>query len=327
MLALAEPSSGDASGDWDPRWHIGPIEKRTAEERDAALAWLDRQCDDLDWLYDRLADDASRETLVRLLAHRLAGSRQIALGPGRDAAERLTDFAATALALDPEPDGLPRYDLAAIGLDLRVIAAPMFAVHTFLLEQYRHPELEEANVRAGDVVVDGGAFWGDTALWLADQAGPDGRVVVFEPDPSARGILERNLRANPGHASRIEVRPEALWDSETSLDLTSQGAASTVRPGDGEVRAVSLDGLVRDGELPRVDFVKLDVEGAESNVLRGASGLIRERPPRLAIAIYHRPDDIVEIPRLLDGLAPTYRFALTHRSLHQYDTMLFAWAG
>jgi FkbM family methyltransferase len=325
VLALADASGADVSDEWDPRWHLGPIEDRTADERDAALAWIDERREDLDWLYGRLADDASRGLLVRLLAHRVVGSRRVALGPGRETAERLTEFAATALAAEPATGGLPRYDLDAIGLDLRVVAAPMFAVHTFLLEQYRHPEIGEANVRPGDVVVDGGAFWGDTALWLAAEAGPEGRVVACEPDPTAREIFELNMRANAPTSTRIELRPEALWDEDTSLSLTLQGAASTVHAGAGDVRAVTLDSLVDRGELPRPDFVKLDVEGAEPNAIRGARGLIGDRPPRFAVAVYHRAADIVDIPRLLDALAPKYRLALTHRSLHQFDTMLFAW--
>jgi FkbM family methyltransferase len=329
-VALAEADAPDVSGEWDPRWHLGPIEDRPAGEREAAQEWMRLRGPDLDWLYGRLEDDSSRETLVRLLAHRLAGSRRVALGPGRAASERITSFAATALACEAPagaPAGLPCYDLEPIGLGLRVIGVPMFVIHTFLLEQYRHPEIEAANVRAGDTVVDGGAYWGDTALWLAEQCAPDGRVVAFEPDPDAVPVLEANLRLNPRVAERIEVRREALWDSETNLDLAPQGAATTVGTGQGagRVPAVTLDGLRRQGVLGEVDFVKLDVEGAEANALRGAADLLRRRAPRLAVAVYHRPDDLVAIPRLLAELQPDYRFALTHRSLHQFDTVLFAW--
>jgi FkbM family methyltransferase len=284
---------------------------------------LDGWREDLDWLDGRLADDASRETLVRLLAHRLVGGRRVALGVGRATSEQLSHFAATALAAEPRPDdppGYPRYDLRAIGIDLSILSAPMFLIHTFLLEQYRHPDLEEANPRDGDVAVDGGAFSGDTSLWLAEQVGPRGRVIAFEPDPDSRRILDRNLRENPEHGGRVEVRAQALWDSETAVELTQQWAASTVDAKErGGVQAVSLDAL------GAVDFVKLDVEGAELRVIRGAEQLIRSRPPRFAVAVYHRPEDVVAVPRMLARIEPSYSFALTHRSLHQFDTMLFAW--
>jgi len=332
-LALVNAAPADVTDEWDLGWHLGPVVERTPAEQASARAWLEARRADLDWLDGRLHDDASRRTLVRLLAHRLAGSRRILLGVGRDTSEQLTRFAATALARDPphaEPAlaQRPFYDLGALGLDLRVAALPMFAIHTFLLEQYRHTEIAEANVRAGDVVVDGGAFWGDTALWLADQCAPDGHVIAFEADARNLPVLEANLRLNPEAGERVEVRLEALWHAQTRLNLSGAGAAASVDAGAGAgpgTPAVSLDALRRAGTIGDVDFIKLDIEGAEVNALRGASELISERAPRLAIAVYHRADDLLTIPRLLDELAPDYRFAITHRSLHQFDTVLFAW--
>ena len=321
VLALAD-NSRDVSNEWDPQWHMGPLVEPSAVERDQTLERLRAWRDDLDWLDSRLADDASRETLMRLLAHRLAGSRHVALGVGRATSERLTAFAATLVdeTRADDPPGYPRYDLTAIGVDLNIVSAPMFLIHTFLLEQYRHPDIQQANPREGDIAVDGGAFTGDTALWLAEQVGAEGRVLAFEPDPDSRSVLDRNLRDNPEHGRRIEVRAQALWDVEADVELTPQWAATTVEGNErGDVRGVALDSL---GD---VDFVKLDVEGAELRAIRGAEELIRRRPPRFAVAVYHRPEDVIAIPRELDRIEPSYRFALTHRSLHQFDTMLFAW--
>src|SRR2546430_1441714 len=120
VLALAEASREDVSSEWDARWHLGPIAERSPAERDQALAWL-RQCrDELEWLHARLEDDPSRDTLVRLLAHRVAGSKRISLGAGRQVSEGLTEFAANALAARPDSEGelagYPRYDLGPIGL-------------------------------------------------------------------------------------------------------------------------------------------------------------------------------------------------------------------
>jgi FkbM family methyltransferase len=313
------------AGGWDPAWHIGPIRDLTPEEIRPRLGWLVRRRRDVDWLYGRLADDDSRRLLVDLLAHRLAGSARVAFGPDRRTREELTRFARRALV--PEPgQAIPLYDLAPIGLDLKVRAAPMFAIHTFVLEQYRHPSIAEANPRPGDHAVDGGAFWGDTALWLADQCGPEGRVTAFEVDPVSLPVLEANLAANGEAGARVEVRQEALWDTAGELALRQAGAASTVGAGEGQpVRAITLDSLVEAGELERIDFVKLDVEGAELRVLKGMERTLRRDRPRLAIAAYHRWDDLFELPRWLSAAAPEYRFALTHRSLHQLDTVLFAW--
>lgn len=322
MRGTRAAASPDQDG-WDPASHIGPIRDSSRAEAAAATRWIVRRRGGIGWLYRRLADDDSRRLLVDLLAHRVMGSRRIAFGPARPTREGVVRFARTALACDTS--GL-RYDLAPIGLDLSVQATPMFAVHTFLLEQYLHPSIEDANPRSGDCAVDGGAFWGDTALWLAERCGPDGLITAFEMDPANARVLESNLRGNPEMGRRVRVRREALWDETRELALHPAGAGSTVGGGQGvRAHAVAFDDLVDSGELERVDFIKLDVEGAEARVLRGALETIRRFRPRLAVAAYHRWDDLVDLPRLVSAAAPDYRFALTHRSLHQYDTVLFAW--
>lgn len=312
---------------WDPAWHMGPIRDPSSAEVVKAAAWLVRRSLGLRWLHGRLADDDSRRLLVDVIAHRLAGSRRVAFGPDRRTCESLARFADAELVSD-RSGSLPRYDLGPIGLDLVVDASPMFAIHTFVLEQYRHPSIDEAGPRAGDHAIDGGAYTGETALWLAERCGPEGTVTAFEVDPSSLPVLRSNLRANGDVGRRVRVREEALWDSDTQLGLQPAGAASSVAPGDGHpVEAVALDSLVEAGELERVDFLKLDIEGAELRALKGAERTIRDFNPRLAVAIYHHWADIVEIPRWLSRAAPHYRFALAHSSFHQFDTVLFAWAN
>ena len=330
--ALADRAGPDVGGEWDPAWHLGPIEDPAAAERERQRAWLEEHAGELEWLWERLHDDASRAVLAAVLAHRLAGSRRVAFGVPRTTSERLTRFAEAELTCrDPEPalPGLPCYDLAAIGLDLRLAAVAQSLVQTFLLEQYRHPAIAAANVRPGDTAVDGGAFWGDTALWLAARCGPAGRVVAFEPDPANRAVLDANLRVNTRAGAPIDVRPEALWHERAELALHQAGGASVVggEGGATEVPAVALDDLVAGGALDAVDFLKLDVEGAEQAVLRGARQVLATQRPRLALAAYHRPEDLLALPRLIDDAAPGYRLALSHRSPHHLDTVLFAWPG
>lgn len=87
------------------------------------------------------------------------------------------------------------------------------------------------------------------------------------------------------------------------------------------IETIVLDEFLR-GE--RVTFIKMDIEGAELDALRGASQIIKEQKPKLAISVYHRDDDIVAIPKLLTGLRPDYKLYLRHYSLLLNETVLYA---
>jgi hypothetical protein len=97
--------------------------------------------------------------------------------------------------------------------------------------------------------------------------------------------------------------------------------------GAGSTSTDSIDALVQRGAIGRVDFIKLDIEGSELSALRGADSTLRRFRPRLAIAAYHRPDDLVTIPEYLDSLGVGYRFRLGHFTIHREETVLFAAAA
>ncbi|HEY8097641.1 MAG TPA: FkbM family methyltransferase, partial [Methylobacter sp.] len=78
------------------------------------------------------------------------------------------------------------------------------------------------------------------------------------------------------------------------------------------------------GVIPRVDFIKMDIEGAELAALKGASESIQKFKPRLAISLYHRLSDFIDIPSEIRRLHPEYRFYLGHHSVHQEETILYA---
>lgn len=98
-----------------------------------------------------------------------------------------------------------------------------------------------------------------------------------------------------------------------------------VGPADGNcsdvIETVALDEFLR-GE--RVTFIKMDIEGAERDALKGAAQIIREQKPKLAVSIYHRPDDVIEIPKLILSLRPDYRLYIRHYSLLSNETVLYA---
>jgi hypothetical protein len=93
---------------------------------------------------------------------------------------------------------------------------------------------------------------------------------------------------------------------------------------DGSVETIAIDEWVAQRAIPRIDFIKLDVEGAELNVLRAAEKTIRAFRPRLAVSVYHKEDDLIAIPDFLRGLNCGYKLLLDHFTIHNEETSLFA---
>ena len=73
-----------------------------------------------------------------------------------------------------------------------------------------------------------------------------------------------------------------------------------------------------------ITFIKMDIEGAEYKALQGAEQIIRENKPNLAICLYHKPEDVFEIPQLILNYRPDYRFLVRHYWLREYETVLYA---
>jgi FkbM family methyltransferase len=159
-------------------------------------------------------------------------------------------------------------------------------------------------------------------------------VHTFEPSSGNRRVLHHNLELNPGLAPRITVweDPLAAGPGEPVWipDVIAAGATIQGRPTSDrghqmlELRTQSVDALMAEGRLPRVDFLKVDVEGADLGVLRGAADTIRSQRPRLAIACYHKPDDLVAIPDFVASLGVNYRWYLQCSTMTDVDTVAFA---
>lgn len=142
-------------------------------------------------------------------------------------------------------------------------------------------------IRPGAIAFDVGANIGAVALGLARQVGDSGHVHAFEPAPPNRRRLEGNLTLNPTLAKRITLHPVGLGDRAATLHWHEEPG----NPGNGWLRASSPDGTpvpVRTLDevtpalrLPRLDFIKIDVEGMEDAVLRGAVETLRRWKPAL----------------------------------------------
>ena len=92
-------------------------------------------------------------------------------------------------------------------------------------------------------------------------------------------------------------------------------------------RTVRIDDVVQSLKLDRVDFLKMDIEGAEGGALLGAQDTIRRFRPKLAISAYHRVGDLYVLPRLIRKLLPDYRLHLDHHTIHGEETLIYAVCG
>jgi FkbM family methyltransferase len=144
------------------------------------------------------------------------------------------------------------------------------------------------------VVLDIGAATGGFTV-AACVAFPEARVYAFEPSLRQRIVLTRNVGAN-GIADRVTIEPIGLWKEEGDLSFRTHGDISTLEAVSalpkglvfGErVRVRTLDDWFRQAGLSHVDLIKMDVEGAEIEILEGAAATLSMTAPMLLVQAYH----------------------------------------
>ena len=167
-------------------------------------------------------------------------------------------------------------------------------------------------VRSGDVVLDGGA---NVGVFTRKALNAGARTVIaIEPAPENVETLRRNF-ATEIASGRVVLQPVGLWNQPSELPLNVNGDNSArdsfvLDPG-ARVSTVmvplrTIDSLVETLALSRVDFIKLDIEGAEKKALAGARQTLNRFHPRLAIAMEHLTDDPIAIPAAINSMGLNY---------------------
>jgi len=229
-------------------------------------------------LYELLADQASRDLLVKLIAYRTLGRDRVRLpmNNSRFWRERRTInslFDQTDTIKAGSVWTLKRARLAEIGYPLELYCLGGGLLCTFELRQYEYLHSKPPiKAEKGDAVIDAGGCWGDTTLYFANEVGPEGNVYSFEFIPSNLTVMEKNLALNNELKSRVQVIDQPLWEtSGETLYFTDNGPASRVsptKPSDncGTTSTISIDDFVRQNGITKIDFIKMDIEGAEFGV-------------------------------------------------------------
>ena len=169
----------------------------------------------------------------------------------------------------------------------------------------------EQDVQKGSVVLDCGANIGVFTRVALDRGAR--LVVAIEPAPENIESLKRNFPAEIA-AGKVIVYEKGVWDKDDTLllkrDPNNTAADSFVMLKDGSkgvnVPLTTIDKLVAELKLDSVDYIKMDIEGAEQRALTGGMGTIGKFHPRLSLSAYHMPDDPVKIPQIVKKAWPGY---------------------
>jgi FkbM family methyltransferase len=286
----------------------------------------------------QLLNDTGKKRLVELIAYRLLGKERVKLFTNTPEYHHAFDIARSlkkgSESLDPHflHFQLNKFDLRPSGYDVELFFGEMGVAIDFLIEQYAYKENGHpiVQVKPGDVVLDLGGCYGDTALYFATKSGDSGKVYTFEFIPNNVDILRKNLALNPSLEKRVTVVEHPVSDkSDVKVYYQDFGPASHIsaepfEAQTGETTTLTIDDFVDRYQIQKVDFIKMDIEGSEPRALAGAERTIRRFRPVLAVAIYHSMDDFGDIPAWISSLGLPYDYYLGHYTIHAEETILFA---
>ena len=313
------------------RYNLGGVDHSKdfkAAESAYFFDWFLKHYESLFAAYSQLNGDSSKRLYLYLIAFRLAGHFSVRLPV--DFAGKAEEFAAYKAAEKSTPSQLAasgmfgklrhfdfdfrgdRYLVDCLGLDYYLFRGQYF---------YSKGGVAVAPA-AGDTVIDGGACTGDTAAVFSNAVGPAGSVFCFDPVADHLAVLEHNVKQF-AHAN-VQVMPYGLSDKNILaepivLNHYSPGFSS----GNAQVPLRSIDFLVSTKDIQKIDFIKLDVEGAELDSLRGARNSILRFKPKLAISLYHKPNDLFEIILYIKDKFPFYSCYVDHYTIHAEETVLY----
>ncbi len=179
-----------------------------------------------------------------------------------------------------------------------------------------------------EIYIDAGAFDGDTVLDFIRKVKDFRKIVAFEANKSNydRMIIKLGLASSIFGPEILVANHAAVGEKEGIIKISSNGneSASTVlKNGDAtsfeKVRCVALDDV-----MDEATYIKMDIEGCEADAIKGARNLIKKCRPKLAVCVYHRPNDLWELPLMIHSIVPEYKFFIRHHGNIYYDTVLYA---
>ena len=149
------------------------------------------------------------------------------------------------------------------------------------------------------------------------------KAYAFEPDPQNYRICCEKYLQNQEKLPEIKLFQRGTWDKteELSFVATHDGSAR-IGEGDTRIKTIAIDDVIDEGD--KITFIKMDVEGAELRSLEGARRTITNCRPKLAICIYHKPEDMIELPEFVIGLGLNYKIYIRSHSNADNEVVMYA---
>lgn len=209
-------------------------------------------------------------------------------------------------------------ELIIRGVEEKNIYIPKFKFPTIIRgKQYFDIFTPEKN----EVFIDAGGYDGGTTRDFINWCGSEfGKAYVLEPIKSMYKKIANDFIDD----KRIQVINGAAWNTEENLlfkeDCNNMAGSSVQKTGDVMVKGMKLDNIANQ----RISFIKMDIEGSELNALKGAEEVIKRDCPKLAICIYHKPWDVIEIAEYIIKLVPNYKLYIRQYEYYSGETVLYA---
>lgn len=179
-----------------------------------------------------------------------------------------------------------------------------------------------------EVMIDCGAFDGDSTLDFIKECKEYKMVYAFEPDLQNFQKLLQNTKNH-----RVKAINKGVYSRDDILKFheSKDDSAGSAFCNNGEIQipVTTIDSIVFNdkfnggGEIP-ITFIKMDIEGSELEALKGAKETIKQFKPKLAICVYHKKEDLLEIPQYILSLNPGYKLFLRNAASIPTDVVLYA---
>lgn len=306
----------DHSGEFNTKAHIFYFD------------WFFRNHQRLYDAYQLLGNEDSKRLYLCLIAYRLAGHHSVRIpvgfqlnSPEYEHYKRLEKNTESTLPLSGFLGKLKHYDFEFNGQ--RYVADCLgFEYYLFRKQYFYSKDGITIAPSEGDFVIDGGACLGDTAAVFSNAVGPKGCVYAFDPIAEHVEILAHNAKNFP--QDNVKIMPYGISDRNVEAEpLSLQQYSPGFRINNQVCPLRTIDSLLDSRQIECVDFLKLDVEGSEAEAITGARHTILKFKPKLAISLYHKPDDLFELIHMIKSNFPFYKMYIEHYTIHQEETVLY----